>query len=181
MNEKLQNAIEFALYALNDLPPAPNGTLDQKNYNDHLTAYTTLRKEFLRHQSAPLVASLTPFQKGYILTGLLHSKDHYGIPFRQNHGPQDIGPQDLEKIIKECKDFLEKAKDLLPKYPGKTEEESLYISGGDFYLNRNLYDTGFLSRDIPEDTQRKLYKLSLSYGKRYFVTSADTSHISTLD
>jgi hypothetical protein len=81
----------------------------------------------------------------YIETALWSSNDgdHDDEPFDADHDFDDVSMNFLEKAIRDCKKFIEEAKELL----GQTDLDASDI-GHNFWLNRNGHGVGFWDKQL---------------------------------
>lgn len=95
------------------------------------------------------------FLDAYVTAALWSSNDENDEPIDSNYGREDLHPDTLAQMEKECNEFLSKAD--LTDYPEN-------MAGHDFWLTRNRHGVGFWEVDYgtPEQCQ-KLTKLAHSF------------------
>ena len=95
---------------------------------------------------------MNEFAQGYIEAFLWSETDEStpdgGEPLDANYSQNDIAPDSMAKIIRDCAMFQEVAKDLLERTyrEGYTEEQA----GHDFLLTRNHHGAGYWDRGLGE-------------------------------
>ena len=95
----------------------------------------------------------------YIETMLWASTDEEGINLDKNYDSSDLAEETLKKIEKECKEFIDKAEELIDN-----EENGDYsLAGHDFFLTRNHHGAGFLDGDWEKG--KELAQISHSFGE----------------
>lgn len=91
-----------------------------------------------------LTKELNAFAKGYVNCALQSSNDESnesgGEPLDKNYTPEDIAPECLERMIRDCKQFQEENKELIEQ-----AELSDFRAGRLFWLDRNGHGHGFWS------------------------------------
>lgn len=102
------------------------------------------------------------FLKQYIETALWSSTDEStpqgGEPLDKNYGPEDLVPETLERMTKDCEAFQKLAGPLLSE-----RDES--HGGHDFWLTRNGHGAGFWDGDWPKYGDH-LTELSKTFGEQ---------------
>lgn len=98
--------------------------------------------------------NLDDFTKAYIICALWstndESDDSGGEPLENNYSIEDISPETLDIIIKDCKQFQEENKDLLALAKYNKEWPDVEMQGHDFWLTRNGHGSGFWDGDLGE-------------------------------
>ena len=105
----------------------------------------------------PTPKDLETFLHQYIETALWSSTDESDEPMDKNYGPQDIDSATLDKMKKDCLDFMRKAGQHIIGM-------KITNAAHDFWLNRNGHGAGFWDGDWPEVEGKTLDKLSESFG-----------------
>jgi hypothetical protein len=89
-------------------------------------------------------ARLNAFQRGFLTAALWSSTDESddsgGEPLDKNYSIEDIAPETLASLLKDCDDFCEENAELLAR-AGDDEQ-----NGHDFWLTRNGHGAGFWDR-----------------------------------
>jgi hypothetical protein len=89
-------------------------------------------------------ARLNAFQRGFLTAALWSSTDESddsgGEPLDKNYSIEDIAPETLASLLKDCDDFSEANAELLAR-AGDDEQ-----NGHDFWLTRNGHGAGFWDR-----------------------------------
>lgn len=92
-----------------------------------------------------------PFLKGYITALLWSETDNStpsgGEPLDKNYDSSDIDVQSLEKIKRDCDDFVKNNESNIELAYGTNIEHA----GHDFILSRNGHGTGFFDHDNPDN------------------------------
>ncbi len=87
------------------------------------------------------------FLEGYIACALWIETDHLdesgGHPLENNYDDDDLAPETLAKMKKDCEEFQKQAGNLL-----KDIEDGL--AGHDFWLTRNGHGSGYWDSDLGE-------------------------------
>lgn len=103
------------------------------------------------------------FLRGYVTAALWSSLDN-----TDDYGPQDIAPESLECMKRDCRRFQEENVADLNEYyrlikvcHGYSPEE---CAGHDFWLSRNRHGTGFWDRDAGEIGD-KLHEAAVRFGE----------------
>lgn len=100
------------------------------------------------------------FTRSYITTMLWaetdQSNDQGGDPLDANYSGEDIDEDSLERIVKDCKAFQDRAASLL-------DGLDLETAGHDFWLTRNGHGAGFWDGDYKKDIGEALTKLSKQF------------------
>ncbi len=109
----------------------------------------------------------------YIVCALWSSNDEStpegGEPFDQNYGREDLAPETIESMRRDCKNFLQVAGPLLgqlPQFYGVSQDpysQEAFV-GHDFWLTRNGHGAGFWDRDLG-DLGDLLTKLCKPFGE----------------
>ena len=107
---------------------------------------------------------LDKFTTGYIVCSLWsstdESRDDGGDPMDDNYGPDDIAPESLDTMIKDCAKFkADNQKDL------DNSENSESRQGHDFWLTRNGHGAGFWDGDYPDGIEDRLTAAAESFGE----------------
>lgn len=112
---------------------------------------------------------LDQFTEAYITCMLWSSTDNTddqgGEPLENNYSIEDIDPESMSRIIKDCKDFqAENLEDIMripsvscnPDTHGRSHYTGLESAGHDFWFTRCGHGVGFWDRDYPEDMAARL-------------------------
>jgi hypothetical protein len=110
------------------------------------------------------MTTLDAFTQGYIACMLWSTTDqsdeHGGEPLDLNYNTDDLAPEALEAIVKDCASFQEtQAKDLSEYY----HHFNASSAGHNFWLTRVGHGAGFWDRGLGELGER-LTKASKAYG-----------------
>jgi len=100
------------------------------------------------------------FTRSYIEAALWSSMDNAddqgGEPLDANHGPDNIAPETLCRMVGDCEAFQQaNAEDIAGNLEG---------AGHDFWLTRNHHGAGFWDGDWPELVGERLTAASHVYG-----------------
>lgn len=109
-------------------------------------------------------AKLDAFTLAYIECALWSSMDNSddsgGRPLDDNYGVEDIAPDTLAEMVRDCREFQEFNADLLE---GLTlDDES--CAGHDFWLTRNRHGAGFWDGGWPKSMADRLTEYSHNAG-----------------
>ncbi len=74
-----------------------------------------------------------------------NSRDDGGDPLDDNYGPNDLAPETLAAMIKECRDFRDYVRETLGAEAAEQVDTS--CGGHDFWLTRNAHGAGFWDGD----------------------------------
>ncbi len=99
------------------------------------------------------------FIDSYIRTALWSSMDDNGDNLDKNYGPDDLTPETLTQIEKDCEDFCERTGHILC-----TLDHPLSQIAHDFWLTRNRHGAGFWDGDYPHPQAKQLTEISHSFG-----------------
>lgn len=106
----------------------------------------------------------------YVQTALWSSNDESdengGEPFDANYDYDDIAPDALDAMRKDCARFLELAGDLicLANFKGRTDYGSISERAmHDFWLTRNHHGAGFWDGDYEEPAGTRLTEIAQSF------------------
>ena len=113
---------------------------------------------------------LETFFDAYVEAALFSSTDGSdesgGEPLDANYGPEDLSKEAEDKMIADCKKFLDRAWPLIEKAPDLIERyPKVDMAGGDFWFTRNEHGVGFLDHNWPEETGQKLTQLAKRFGE----------------
>jgi hypothetical protein len=113
---------------------------------------------------------LERFFDSYVVMALWSSNDESdesgGEPMEANYGPGDIAEETEDKMVADCKKFLDKAWPILEEAPDEIRDYAqMEAAGHDFWLTRNGHGAGFWDGDWPKEIGTKLTKLSKSFGE----------------
>jgi len=86
------------------------------------------------------------FTRGYIECIMWSSTDDEGDPLDMTYIAEDIAPEALKRIIKDCQEFQAENADLLSKYYCYHRPED--YAGHDFWLTRNGHGAWFRDRGL---------------------------------
>jgi len=100
---------------------------------------------------------LDKFTLQYIETALWSSTDDKDEPLDSTYSIDDIAPETLEKMIKDCTEFQNKYIDDCGY--------DLGIMGHDFWLTRNRHGAGFWDGDYSKDLGERLTDAAHSFGE----------------
>ena len=105
--------------------------------------------------------TLDRFTQGYIAAALFSesdgSDDRGGEPLDKNYTENDISPELLAVMVRDCEHFQRENE----KYIGNREREA----GQDFWFTRNGHGAGFWDGDWPERAAYRLTESARSYGE----------------
>jgi hypothetical protein len=115
-------------------------------------------------------ADLEDFFDSYVGAALWSSNDESdesgGEPMDSNYGPEDIAEETEDKMVADCKKFLDKAWPILEEAPDEIGgEPRIEMAGYHFWLTRNGHGAGFWDGRWPKEIGEKLTKLSKSFGE----------------
>ena len=103
---------------------------------------------------------MDPFTTAYIEAALWSSTDNSddqgGDPLDANYGQDDIAPETLDKIRRDCVAFM---RDHADDIGGDMER-----AGHDFWLTRNHHGAGFWDGDWDDEVGERLTEASHAYG-----------------
>ncbi len=107
------------------------------------------------------IAGIASFVAAYIQTALWSSNDESdeagGEPLDKNFSPDDIHPDTLEKMRKECEEFfLANMDDIGDRF---------CVAGHDFWLTRNRHGAGYWDGDWPEEVGKRLTEAAQKCGE----------------
>lgn len=125
---------------------------------------------------------LEQFYDAYADTALWSSNDESddsgGDPMDKNYSVDDIAGETEDKMVADCKRFLDKAWPILENMPDKTIDQKggsfsqaykgrpkMEMAGYHFWLARNGHGVGFDDGDWPDDVGEKLQKLAKRFGE----------------
>ncbi len=116
---------------------------------------------------------LEDFFDSYVETALWSSNDESdesgGEPLDSNYGPEDLSEQAEDKMVADCKKFLDLAWPLLEQVSSVRGYPVMEAAGHDFWLTRNGHGAGFWDGDWDEDGEDKLgdklTKISKKFGE----------------
>jgi len=94
-------------------------------------------------------------------------RDDGGDPLEDNFGPDDLAPEALAEVKKDCENFLGYCADLGISLDEWSAEEA----GHDFFLTRNGHGTGFWDRG--RDAGELLSKAAKTFGSQDFYVGDD--------
>ncbi len=94
----------------------------------------------------------------YIETALWSSIDENDNPMDATYSDDDLAPETLIAMTKDCESFEEKAGPLL-------DDLDLSDVGHDFWLTRNGHGAGFWDGDYEESLGEKLTELSKTFSE----------------
>lgn len=104
---------------------------------------------------------LSVFEKSYIETMFWSSiDDDTGEPMDALYSLEDIAPETLDRIIKDCEDFQN---DTI--YKELTNDFNDVCLGHDFWLTRNRHGAGFWDGDYPKKVGNYLTDRAHSFGE----------------
>lgn len=106
---------------------------------------------------------LDEFTMAYVIAALWSSNDDDGDPLEDNYGVEDLAPEALATIIRECQQF--QAQHGIPQYSDSRHSDA-EKAGHDFWLTRNGHGSGFWDRDeLSEDDQDKYTQAAKAFGE----------------
>jgi hypothetical protein len=100
------------------------------------------------------------FINQYIITAFWASHDDDGDDFDESE-IEDLERETMEKIVKECLEFIKKARETVEDYDDLEES----TCGHDFFLTRNGHGAGFWDGDYEEEIGKKLTELSEAFSE----------------
>lgn len=107
----------------------------------------------------------------YATAALWSSNDDNDIPFDSNFSIDDFDDDALQKLEKDCREFLEKAKDFILN--DKRHQNPFEQAGHDFWLTRQGHGVGFFDGDWDEPAATELTELSNEFGEFYLYVIDD--------
>ncbi len=107
----------------------------------------------------------------YATAALWASNDDDDIPLDSNYSIDDFDPDSIQRLEKDCRDFLEKAKDLIQN--DKRHQNPFEQAGHDFWLTRQGHGVGFFDGDWDEPAATELTNLSHEFGEFYLYVQDD--------
>jgi hypothetical protein len=113
---------------------------------------------------------LEEFFDSYVETALWSSNDESdesgGEPLDDNYGPEDLSPRTEDKMVADCKKFLDRAWPLLEEAPSRIRGYPVMEAAGhDFWLTRNHHGAGFWDGDWPEPLGEELTEIAHKFGE----------------
>jgi hypothetical protein len=103
------------------------------------------------------MASRDDFTAAYIESLLWASTDDNGAPLDSNYGPEDISPEALADIARECAAFQSENAADIETGPCRAGRSSGPVAAGhDFFLTRNGHGAGFWDGDWPGGAGERL-------------------------
>jgi hypothetical protein len=108
---------------------------------------------------------LEEFYDAYVETALWSSNDESdesgGEPMDRNYGVEDFAPSAEDKMVADCKRFLDRAWPILDEAPVRIHgRPKMEMAGYHFWLTRNGHGVSFEDGEWPEDIAEKLTALS---------------------
>jgi hypothetical protein len=107
----------------------------------------------------------------YATAALWSSNDDDDIPLDSNFSIDDFDDDALQKLEKDCREFLEKAKDFILN--DKRHQNPFERAGHDFWLTRQGHGVGFWDGDWDEPAATELTELSEEFGEFYLYVIDD--------
>jgi len=108
------------------------------------------------------VRNLTPFEEAYFACALWSSNDEStpagGEPFDSNYNFEDIAPEAVAQMKKDCREFQKIYAKLME---GLAPDQC----GHDFWLTRNGHGAGFWDRGYPKEIGDGLTKACKAFGE----------------
>jgi hypothetical protein len=117
---------------------------------------------------------MNPFLQAYIFAAIWSTIDDNGEPLDVNYSANDLAPEALKRMEKDCNDFQKANADTL-QASGLSDEQA----GHDFWLTRNGHGTGFWDRGIGENGE-KLTEAADAYGECNLYVGDDGKIYSTI-
>lgn len=111
-------------------------------------------------------SQLNPMQRAYVTAAFWSSTDDEGEPLDAKYSIEDIDPETLKRMMKDCDDFEAK---IMPILELSSDEERRECSkdwtdfGHDFWLTRNHHGAGFWDGDYPSEMGEKLTDIAQSF------------------
>ncbi len=113
----------------------------------------------------------TEFFIAYATAALWASNDDDDVPLDSKYSIDDFDPDALQKLEKDCREFLEKADEFIKN---DTRHQNPYEQAGhDFWLTRNGHGAGFFDGDWDEPAATELTNLSQEFGEVYLYAEND--------
>lgn len=94
-------------------------------------------------------------------------------PADQNYGPDDFSEDAIKAIEKDCRDFLDKAGDLICQDNLEKRGNPWHQAGHDFWLTRSGHGAGFWDGDWKDDAGKKLTEIAESFGHVWIYVGDD--------
>lgn len=117
------------------------------------------------------------FLEGYITAALWSSNDESdesgGNPLDQNYSRDDIAPELMEKMIEDCRKFLEKCGHLITEENMVGRGEMFSQAGHDFWLTRCGHGCGFFDGDWKEPAATILTDVCNEFGECWLTVEED--------
>lgn len=112
---------------------------------------------------------LDSFTRAYITAALWSSNDEStpsgGVPFDQNYGPEDLAPETVERMARDCAKFQAAQGDKLTEENCKyTGCPAIEYAGHDFWLTRCGHGAGFWDGDWVEPVATELTDAAHAFG-----------------
>lgn len=117
---------------------------------------------------------LDTFTMAYIETALWASNDNSdpetgGEPIDQNYGFDDIAPETMARMIKDCREFQAAHYDLIVREGSclrcGPDYDEVSHAGHDFWLTRNRHGAGFWDGDWSEEAEAILTPAAKAFGE----------------
>lgn len=102
---------------------------------------------------------MNTFLASYIRTALWSTSDEYGEPLDASCTPDDLSPETLSQMEKDCEDFRDQASHVIASL-----EHPLSQIAHDFWLTRNRHGAGFWDSDYPEPQAKQLTEIARGFG-----------------
>ncbi len=110
----------------------------------------------------------TAFLWSYIGTALWSSTDENGTPLDDAKDRDDLAPETLAQMEKDCIAFQAKAGRMI-----ETLDQDLAQIAHDFWLTRNRHGAGFWDGDYPDPYDKMLTEIAHSFGEFDLYIGAD--------
>lgn len=113
------------------------------------------------------------FLDAYIQTALWSTMDDrtVGSPLDDNYGPEDLAPETLAAMRRDCEAFVHANADDIDAWEGQGDADAR--AGHDFWLTRNGHGAGFWDGDWPEPQASRLTAASEVAGEVYLYVGDD--------
>jgi hypothetical protein len=113
---------------------------------------------------------LEEFYDAYAETALWSSNDESdesgGEPMDKNYSVDDIAGETEDKMVADCKRFLDKAWPFLEHAPARiAKRPKMEMAGYHFWLSRNGHGVGFDDGDWPDELGKKLDDIADRFGE----------------
>jgi hypothetical protein len=116
-----------------------------------------------------LTIDLDSFTRAYIVAALWSSMDESrpdgGDPLDYKYNIEDLAPETLERIERDCAKFQAENAEALIAQPRYTGCPAIEYAGHDFWLTRNGHGCGFWDGGWPEPQATQLTEAARKFGE----------------